>query len=140
MHSPFVYSLVREVFLSKVLLSDSSELFDTLLRHGVAKRTALDIANLVIHCDYSSWSVDDGEETQCQILILLSSDSTTQIKRSIQAAHLSGTTVVIVQPNATSELRAMCDLIIGEHRSTIVEKQGYMIIFNNYLPKQYFRL
>ena len=35
---------------------------------------------------------------------------------------------------------ALCAQIVSGHRSTTVDNRAYLLIFNNYLPKQHFRI
>jgi len=34
----------------------------------------------------------------------------------------------------------LCRQIVAAHRSTTVDNRGYLLIFNNNLPKQHFRI
>ena len=49
-------------------------------------------------------------------------------------------TVVLIAPYAGRERQALCRQIIAAHRSTTVDNRGYLLVFNNHLPKQHFQL
>lgn len=67
-HSPLVYSLVREVFMHKGFLSENRELFDELVGCGIKGKTARRLQNLSdfmpqykLHIIYKDQSVDHFE-------------------------------------------------------------------------------
>ena len=51
-----------------------------------------------------------------------------------------GNTVAVMSPYDGRERRAMCLQIVAAHRSTTVDNRGYLLVFNNNLPKQHFRI
>lgn len=53
-HSPFVYDLVRHVFMRAELLPGDRSLYEALLAVGIAERRAVQLQNLAIHCGYGS--------------------------------------------------------------------------------------
>ena len=52
-HSPFVYTIVREVFMRRELLPGDRALYGALLEAGVSRRRAVQLQNLAIHCGLS---------------------------------------------------------------------------------------
>ncbi|MFI3316217.1 MAG: hypothetical protein SNF93_01390 [Rikenellaceae bacterium] len=64
-----------------------------------------------------------------------SSDST--ICDAVNMATNSGTAIVIISPY---KRRDLCNRVIKESRSTSIDRFDYLIIFNNHLPKQHFKL
>ena len=50
-HSPYVYDIVRKVFMQRKLQPEGQTLHDALLALDVAKRRAVEIANLALHCN-----------------------------------------------------------------------------------------
>ncbi len=57
---------------------------------------------------------------------------------SVSAA--AGNTVAVMSPYDGRERRAMCLQIVAAHPSTTVDNRGYLLVFNNNLPKQHFRI
>ena len=55
-------------------------------------------------------------------------------------AAAAGNTVAVMSPYDGRERRAMCLQIVAAHRSTTVDNRGYLLVFNNNLPKQHFRI
>ena len=137
-HSPFVYDIVRKVFMQGKLQNTDSALYSTLLSKGVAKRRSVQIANLAEHCGYDSWCIDTME--QKQMIILTLDTHYTELARYAEYAREKGATLCIVNPYNTRERLNVCLDIIDAHPSTTVDNRAYLLVFNNHLPKQRFRL
>lgn len=136
-HSPFVYDLVRHVFMRPNLLSGDRKLYATLLAAGVAERRAVQLQNLMIHCGYTTFGLNCAKGDLCIVTHALSVDEAAVLLRD---AAESGRTVVVMTPYVDSEWQSMCRRAIAVHRSTSVDNRGYLLIFNNHLPKQHFRI
>lgn len=137
-HSPFVYDIVRKVFMQGKLQNTDSALYSALLSKGVAKRRSVQIANLAEHCGYDSWCIDTME--QKQMIILTLDTNYTELTRYAEYAREKGATLCIVNPYNTRERLNVCLDIIDAHPSTTVDNRAYLLVFNNHLPKQRFRL
>ena len=57
-HSPFVYAIVREVFMRRELLAGDRGLYEALLAAGVPQRRAVQLQNLAIHCGYATFGMN----------------------------------------------------------------------------------
>lgn len=137
-HSPYVYSIVRHVFMSSKLLTPNHELHDALLERGVPRRRAVELQNLVEHCNYSTWSIDTLQRSD---LIIATMNTTYQyLEEYAQYARDNGITLCIIRPYNNINRWEVCSRIIDEHPSTTIDNRGYLLIFNNHLPKQRFRL
>lgn len=137
-HSPFVYSLVRRVFMCKHLLEDSgTALYDSLRAVGVAERRARELHNMLHFIEGQSYSINDVEG---DLSILLSTYPTEQLRGAYEEAKQQGVTLVIGQPYLNRERLRVVRELIAEHRSTTVDNRGYIVFFNNELPKQHYRL
>ena len=121
-HSPFVYDVVRNVFMRDTLLPGDRALFRELLAAGVPERRAVQLQNLAIHCGYATFGLNRADAEFC-----------------IATRSLSRT-VAVMSPYDGRERRAMCLQIVAAHRSTTVDNRGYLLVFNNNLPKQHFRI
>ena len=64
-HSPFVYTIVREVFMRRELLPGDRALYGALLEAGVSRRRAVQLQNLAIHCGYATLGLDRAEAEFC---------------------------------------------------------------------------
>ena len=56
------------------------------------------------------------------------------------AAAAEGRTLVVLAPYVASERMAACRALVAGHRSTSVDNRAYLLLFNNGLPKQHFRI
>lgn len=137
-HSPFVYDIVRKVFMQRALFATSSALYSALMDKGIAERRAVQLANLAEHCGYDSWSIDTLDKKQMIIATLDS--SSTELARYAEYARENGATLCIINPYNNRERWEACLGIIDAHPSTTVDNRAYLLVFNNHLPKQRFRL
>lgn len=55
-------------------------------------------------------------------------------------AAAEGTTLCVMAPYAEATRTGVCRSLVGQHRSTSVDNRGYLLLFNNRLPKQHFKL
>lgn len=136
-HSPFVYDLVRHVFMRSNLLLGDRSLYERLLAVGVAEQRAVQLQNLMIHCDYAAFGLNCAKGDLCIVTHALSVDEAVALVRD---AAKSGRTVAVMTPYIDFEWQLMCRQLIAAHRSTTIDNRGYLLIFNNYLPKQHFRI
>lgn len=131
-HSPFVYILIREVLINNKLGFAAEHSFFKGIEN---KRTAKELSQLALHCKYKDISIDEPNGKDMIIFTLKSSDSA--IYEAIDSATNSGTAIVIISPY---KRRDLCNRVIKESRSTSIDRFDYLIIFNNHLPKQHFKL
>ena len=136
-HSPFVYQIVRKVFMQKRFLGEERALYDRLIALGLSHRRAMQLQNLALHCNYATWSIDaEGGE-----LVILTLDCDAEaLVRHAEAARAAKATLCILTPYHTAERWQTCCSLVEGHPSTTVDNRGYLLLFNNHLPKQRFRL
>jgi hypothetical protein len=142
-HSPFVYAIVRQVFMcSKLYENSATDLYDALMARSVAKRRAIQLQNLANHCRYERYAID------CSIDQMVGADmviATTDIapaeliKMAAKACEIK-CTLCIISPARDKERDMACRAIVEAHKCTSVDNRGFLLIFNNHLPKQKFRL
>lgn len=138
-HSPFVYGLIRKVFMCRRLIDAShAELYEALLANGVAPKRAIQLQNAMHYCQYRTFAIDGDSAAEFNIA---TADYPAERLESVYAkARQNGTTLIVMLPYANRERRDTCRAIIAGHNSTTVDNRGYILIFNNQLPKQHFRL
>lgn len=136
-HSPFVYDIVREVFMRRELLDGDRRLYETLSSAGIPHRRAVQLQNLAIHCGYASFGMNRADADLCIATRDLPRAETLAL---VRAAAAGGHTVAVMSPYDGRERQALCAQIVAGHRSTTVDNRAYLLIFNNYLPKQHFRI
>lgn len=136
-HSPFVYDLVRQVFMRGDLLPGDRELYGALLAAGVARQRAVQLQNLAIHCGYATFGVDRADAQLCVVTRAL---PRSEVFALVRSAAMRGGTLALLAPYADRERQALCRQIVAMHGSTTVDNRGYLLVFNNHLPKQHFRI
>ena len=136
-HSPFVYDIVRRVFMRDDLLPGDRDLYGALLAAGVSRRRAVQLQNLMIHCGYRTFGLNRADADLCVATRGLPRAETLAL---VRAAAEAGHTVALLSPYDGCERQALCGQIVAGHPSTTVDNRGYLLIFNNHLPKQHFRI
>lgn len=136
-HSPFVYDLVRSVFMRHELYAGDRRLYETLLAQGIGVRRAVQLQNLAIHCGYATFGMNRADADLC--IFTREFDPAATVRLLLEASA-GGHTVVLLAPYADRERQQLCRRLIAAHRSTTVDNRAYLLFFNNYLPKQHFRL
>ena len=138
-HSPFVYNIVRQVFMRSMLAVEEDALFGELIAAGVPQKRAVQLRNLVAHCSYERVGVDCDCEGHDFVVLTVNTPSENLVQIAEQATQ-SRTNLAIIAPYANRERDEVCKAIIEAHRSTTVDNRGYLLVFNNHLPKQHFKL
>ena len=121
-HSPFVYNIVREVFMRGELLPGDRRLYRALRGAGVPERRAIQLQNVAIHCGYGTFGLNRADAEFCILT------------RDLPRAE------TLMSPCEGQDRQMLCRQIVAAHRSTTVDNRGYLLIFNNNLPKQHFRI
>ncbi len=119
------------------LLPGDRSLYEALLAVGIAERRAVQLQNLAIHCGYGSFGLNCAMGELCIVTHAL---ALTEVAALVRDAAEAGRTVAVMTPYIDSEWRSLCRRLIAAHRSTTIDNRGYLLIFNNYLPKQHFRI
>ena len=120
------------------LYNSNNALYTSLIDKGVAKRRSVQLANLAEHCGYDNWCIDSMDEKQMIILTL--DTGYTELVRYAEYAREKGATLCIINPYHNRERWEVCLDIIDAHPSTTIDNRAYLLVFNNHLPKQRFRL
>ena len=141
-HSPFVYAIVRQVFMRSTFACDDRELYDALMAKGVVRRRALQLQNLFKHLHYSSYCFNPevGECSKTDMIFSTPDQCSSLLPSLADLAREWGSTLCIIAPALDSERDKVCKRLVEEHRCTSVDNRGYLLLFNNHLPKQKFRL
>lgn len=137
-HSPFVYALVRQVFMQTELAGSDRTLYDALREQGVCRRRAIQLQNLFRHCGYTRFGLNCAADTDlCVVTVDTPVDRLPQFAEAVRQQR---TTLCIMEPYADAERRDCCRHLTAEHPSTSVDNRGYLLLFNGALPKQHFKL
>lgn len=138
-HSPFVYSLVRKVFMRKTLIDPAQDsLYNSLIELGAAEKRATELQNIATLLSYTSCNIDNIE---CSAdFNIATAANGMDICTAYQNAQQNHTTLVVLLPYLDRARREICRKLVEIHTSTSVDNRGYLIFFNNHLPKQHYRL
>ena len=143
-HSPFVYALVRKVFMRRGVESDDRTLYADLMLRRVSRRRATQLQNLYTHCGYANYLFAD-EQTNAldgvELCIIPREYQIEQLERLTAEAHRTHTTLCILAPRDERDRSRQCRRLVSEHNGTSVDNRGYLLLFNvEGLPKQHFSL
>ncbi len=142
-HSPFVYAIVRQVFMRSALIGDgNTELYAALKSRGISERRAVQLQNLMIHCGYASFGIDCAcdDNTRYDFMVATLATAAECLDAMATKATADGSTLCIMSPWCDRMRDKACRAVIAKHRCTDIDNRGYLLLFNNYLPKQSFRL
>lgn len=138
-HSPFVYGLIRKVFMcGKLFDADNAPLYESLLSAGVVRKRAVQLQNAMHYCGCSTFGINGDGCADFNVVTV--EYPVEKLEAAYESTREHGTILVIMSPYANRERRDECRAIVESHRSTSVDNRGYLIILNNKLPKQHFRL
>lgn len=119
------------------LLPGDRTVYEALTAAGISRRRAVQLQNLAIHCGYGSFGLNRADAELCVATRDLSRAKTLAL---VRAAAEAGHTLAVMSPYDGHLRQALCAQIVAQHRSTTVDNRGYLLIFNNHLPKQHFRI
>ena len=141
-HSPYVYSIVRQVFMVSHIIGNEHSLYEALLLKGVGKKRAIQLQNLARHCQYERVGIDCAVEefSEYDMVIATVDIPLEQLPAMAHEAHQQQMTLCVMSPSLNRERDKMCRSLVEEHPSTSVDNRGFLLLFNNHLPKQIFKL
>lgn len=137
-----MYSIVRDVFMCRKLKGKNNDLYQQLISLGVSQRRAIELQNLLEHCHYSSFGIDcDVEQMEGKefVIATLKCDAPTLQQMAARATGLQTTLCILSHAYDQSRDKA-CKALVEAHRCTSIDNRGYLLLFNNHLPRQKFRL
>lgn len=138
-HSPFVYNMVRKVFMRRTFLDSRRELYNALIAADVPRGRAMQLQNLVAYCNYGQFGIDTLDNA-AQLVICTRRFPTARLHEAYEVCRSHDATLCIMSPYYLRDRQNVCRALTEHHASTVVDNRGYLLIFNNRLPKQHFRL
>ena len=143
-HSPFVYALVRKVFMRRGVEGADQALYADLMQRRVSRRRATQLQNLYTHCGYANYLFADEQTSALdgvELCIIPREYQIEQLERLTAEAHRTHTTLCILAPRDERYRSRQCRRLVSEHNGTSVDNRGYLLLFNvEGLPKQHFSL
>ncbi len=139
-HSPFVYNMVRKVFMRRgELLGPDHALFDSLVAMGISRRRAAELQNSMAYCNATTFAIDNAT-CLADFNIFTEEFPFADLAEVAKHAAQNSVALVIISPYKTRERNNICNEIVEQHTSTSIDNRAYLILLNNHLPKQHFRL
>lgn len=136
-HSPYIYNIVRRVFMHKGLIgSDGLDLYEQ-LANCIDIKTATELQNIATVCGYTKYQVDPTAiDNESDFIIWTKQHPINLIRESLEY----GATIAVLFDGIDSDFKKLESEIWASHKSTIIKRRRYLLIFNNHLPKQRFAL
>ena len=128
--------------MRSALNTERRELYDALLKINIAKRRAIQLQNLMEHCKYATFKIDCELQQikDCNMVIASVDIPAENLAAMADKAREEQLTLCIMSPSLDHQRDKACQAIVEAHPCTSVDNHGYLLLFNNYLPKQKFRL
>ena len=118
-HSPYTYSLIRNVFMKRRILGDDHSLYDRLRGEGLPEKGAVQLQNLHSYCGEHRFSIvlrnDQPAGEKAVLCVLFPRQNRTRIRR--------------------------CRQMVREHNGLSIDNRRYMLFFyDNRLTKLHYKL
>ncbi len=145
-HSPFVYDIIRKVFMKYKFASQNRELYNALRAEACDHRSSRQLQNLCTHCSYSTFFIFNNSnhfnpESEHSIVIISDSVETHQIDEILERALNSGIPVVVIHPRSNKKRLKMCTKHINSDKYLTIDNRRFMLFYcDNKLPIQHFKL
>ncbi len=145
-HSPFVYGLIRNVFMCGHLIGPDTGLFNALRTLGISERRSRQLQNMMNFCSYNGYTIADSADSDIRLapktLCLITKNyPQDKIASLIPEAEKTESTICILEPTFSRSRNRICRRMVKEHPRTSVDNRGFLLIFfNSKLPKQHFKL
>lgn len=140
-HSPLVYSLIRNVFMNKGAGEDKY-LHNKILEIGGSRKAARDAQNIYDHFGFSTFSLNNIENTFEGNRLYIFSDMLAgdSLLRTIDKGEMTGNALVVI-PDKSKELKSLCKTIAEKHTGISIDRKDYFLYFyNGQYAKQHYKL
>lgn len=129
-HSPFVYSLVRNVFMKRKPHDGTGDIYNKLTAGGVRRRYATELQNLHSYCTYRTLTTYGMPDA-----------GTEELGSMATEAGRSGGTLIVLSPGRTKERKRFCSELALSKKCLSIYRKGYILFFfDDKLPRQHFNL
>lgn len=142
-HSPFVYSIIRNVFMKHHFVWCERALYNQLRQYKIGKHAALQLQNLHSYCKYNSFALLDNKQqsTTAQFRLLMPSLGAEATLAQIEGAPQGGYIVAIMLPRHNRARVKMCRSVCGAANCLSIDNRRYILLFHDpKLPRQHFKL
>ena len=146
-HSPFVYSLIRNILMKRRLTSARHDLYDELRNRGIGRHWAVQLQNIFTELHYDSFRFASVHDFPAPIgeggMFVAGLDTPVETLSSLVGALSTGrhSVVCILSPMASKERLDSVTEMIRSHNGTSIDNRNYVLLFyDSGLPKQHFKL
>ena len=144
-HSPFVYSIIRHVFMKRKVTGSDKHLYNALRACGVGNHAAVQLQNLHSYCNYTGFSIVDHDNLQLEMdtdfYVILPDVEPGTLNRILNQQAGGNRTVVIMFPRQSRSRMKLCAGMIRNCHCLSIDNRSYVIFFQNpKLPVQHFKL
>lgn len=165
-HSPFMYALVRKVFMKRRITGGDTGLYLALRERGVGKRSAVVLQNMFTHCDRESYTIlgeqgakstacktekehktgesgkdrDPGKERR-NLCILLPTAAPELIERQMRVCSEKQGVLAVPAPLRHKAVRETTLRAAWEYHCVSVDRRDMILcFFDSALQKQHYRI
>lgn len=135
-HSPYVYRLVREVFMDHTIAHDPHGPYDELRRMGIRKKTARQIHNL--HCFSGCCEYAIGEATKADFRIVPAGSPHDSVAANLDSRD---GIIIVLRPYGRRATLDECKREAVRQRGLTIDKGRFFVFFPTETePKQHFKI
>ncbi len=139
-HSPYIYRIYREILMRWCDGVGAGELYRS-IESIVGRRYAAELQQIYTYSNCVTVQVfvssRDICDYQTDMIICCDGVDVNTIRDVVANSIRYGTTVAVISPYGNSERESVCRALILNHHSTTLDREGYLLFFNNHLPKQH---
>lgn len=143
-HSPFVYNMVRKVFMARTVVGADTSIADMLVKaKATSKHTAVQIQNLCDYCGYSSAKIfESNEEINCDLIIFDKATGEQTITEGLKKLNpIEHKAAIILAPHSSKARHKICSTIIEQHSGISIDKFSMLILlFDDTYQKQHYKI
>lgn len=145
-HSPFMYGIVRNVFMKTRITGKERELYGILVREGVSRKNSIKLQNLYTHCKMDSYTVvptfsgrDGTGRNLCILLPCVSMETLVDMARGM--ARKRKGCLVVLSPHRNGRCWRLSQQIRRHYSCVSVDRRLMMIyFFDTGLQPQHYRI
>ena len=145
-HSPFMYGIVRNVFMKSHIVGTDRQLYEILRHNGIEQKQAVKIQNLYTHCRMKGFAtVASGESlnhiTSDQMCILLPGASLETIAATARQVSENRATLILLSPHRNARCWRFAQQIWCHYPCVSVDRRVMVLyFFNSKFQPQHYRI
>ena len=143
-HSPFAYSLVRDILMKPPTAHYTGPLHDLLLREGVPAKYAFQIDSLIKYYDLDGFAVNNTDRSnvdKSSILLTATPSCNAEELLLLERSAMPSDIFCVCMPRKSRTRRNVCRKLIERHGGLSIENKVTLLLFyDSGLNKQHIRL